>query len=92
MPRIEVDTGQLTGAAADQADVATSLYDLSSRVSAVGADSGVLGLPQAQSALEAWAEHWSGSLTANAGSVGGLSLNLFTSASNYVTCDANAIP
>jgi hypothetical protein len=92
MPRIEVDTGQLTGAAADQASVASNLYDIGSRVTAVGADASVLGMPQAMSALEAWAEHWSGSLSANATAVSGLSFNLFTSASNYLTCDANAIP
>ena len=35
---------------------------------------------------------WNAGSAADAGSVSGLSFNLFTSASNYVTCDANAIP
>jgi hypothetical protein len=90
VPRIEVDTGQLTGAASEQGNVAASLSEVAGRVTAL--DPGVAGAPEAEAALMAWSQHWSGSLSANAAAVGGLALNLGASASAYLTCDATAIP
>jgi hypothetical protein len=90
MPRIEVDTGQLSGAAAEQATVAATLSELAGRVTAL--DPGVAGAPEAEAALMAWSQHWSGSLSANAAAVSGLAFNLGASAGAYLTCDANAIP
>jgi hypothetical protein len=92
VPRIEVDTGQLTGAAAAQAGVSANLSELAGRVSAVGSGASVAGAPEAEAALMAWADHWAGSLNANALAVDGLAVNLGASAAAYTTCDATAIP
>jgi hypothetical protein len=89
--RIEVDTGQLSAAAAEQADIALALTEIAGRAAALGSNAAAAGAPQAQAALMAFCEHWSGSLRANAEAVGGLGTNVAAAASHYVTCDANAI-
>jgi hypothetical protein len=86
--RIEVDSGQLSAAAAEQLQVATTLSEIAGRAAAVGFDAGAAGAPEA---LMNFCDHWSGSLRANAEAVGGLGTNTDAAASAYVTCDAQAI-
>ncbi len=88
--RIEVDSAQLGGAAAEQLGVATALSEIAGRAAAAGANAAAAGAPQAQAALMDFCEHWTGSLRGNADAIGGLGANVGTAASNYVTCDANA--
>ena len=92
MPRIEVDPGQLQGAAAEQASVAASLSELVSRLAAVGASASAAGAPEAQDAITSWCANWEGSLGATASSVGALGTNTQAAASAYLTTDATAMP
>ena len=89
--RIEVDSGHLSAAAAEQLDVATTLSEIAGRAVAVGSNAAAAGDPAAQAALQAFCDHWAGSLRANADSVSGIGANVAAAASSYVTCDANAI-
>jgi hypothetical protein len=92
VPRIEVDTGQLFDAAAEQATVAASLNELAGRLAAVGASAAAAGAPEAQAALMSWCANWQGSLGATASSVGALGSNTQVAASMYLATDATAIP
>lgn len=89
--RIEVDSGRLSSAAAEQLEVATTLSEVAGRAAAVAGDAAAAGAPAAEAALTSFCDHWSGSLLANAEAVGGLGSNTEAAASAYVTCDANAI-
>jgi hypothetical protein len=90
--RIEVDTGHLSAAAAEQQDVACALLEVAGRAATVGSNSSIAGAPDAQAALMAFSEHWTGSLRENAEAIGGIATNAAAAASTYVTCDTSAIP
>jgi uncharacterized protein YukE len=92
VPRIEVDTGQLQGAAAQQASVAASLSELCGRLAAVGASAAAAGAPEAQAAIASWCANWEGSLGATASAVGGLGANTQAAASAYLMTDEGAMP
>jgi uncharacterized protein YukE len=92
VPRIEVEPGQLQGAAAQQATVAASLTELVGRIAAVGASASAAGAPEAQDALMSWCANWQGSLGATASSVSALGTNTQAAASAYLQTDATAMP
>jgi len=92
VPRIEVDTGQLQGAAAAQATVAANLSELVGRLAAVSASASAAGAPEAQAALMSWCSNWEGSLSATASSVSSLGTNTQAAASAYLATDQTAMP
>jgi len=92
VPRIEVDTGQLQGAAAAQATVAANLSELVGRLAAVSASASAAKPPEAQAALISWCSDGWNSLGATASSVSSLGTNTQAAASAYLATDRTAMP
>ena len=93
MPRIEVDTGGLSGGAQTQqqiaGDIAAAIGVLQN---AAGSAAGASGEPGPSAAAQHLGDAFGGHLTALSNAVAGLAGNVASASSAYTTTDSTAMP
>ncbi len=93
VPRIQVESGELSGASGNQAALADQLMGARGRIEAAAAAvAGASGEPATAGAASNWGASVGGEVGALAASVGGLGSNLAAAAFSYTATDASAMP
>jgi hypothetical protein len=93
MPRIEVDTGQLSAVATEEAAVAAQVIELRGRVEALATQAAsAAGHAGAGAAIGDCGLAWTTSLGGLANAVSGIATNMHAAADAYAQTDAGAIP
>lgn len=92
MPRIEAQPAALSGAGGQQAELASRIGELSSRLASASSASGAAGDPAASQAIAAFVSSWQASFSMLAESVSGLGSNLTAASGAYSGTDEGAIP
>jgi hypothetical protein len=90
--RMEVQPGSLTAAGSRQSDIATTLTELSGRLTTAAGAASAAGEPALEEAITGAVQSWQASLAMAAHSVGGLASNLNSASIAYLTVDEDAIP
>jgi hypothetical protein len=90
--RMEVQTTGLTDAGVRQSDIATTLHELSGRLTTAADASSAAGDPALEEAISGAVQSWQASLALAARSVAGTGSNLTSASIAYLTVDQDAIP
>jgi hypothetical protein len=90
--RMEVQTTGLTDAGVRQSDIATTLHELSGRLTTAADASSAAGDPALEEAMHGAVQSWQASLAMAAHSVSGIASNLNSASIAYLTVDQDAIP
>ena len=90
--RMEVQTTGLTDAGVRQSDIATTLSELSGRLTTAADASSAAGDPALEEAISGAVQSWQASLALAARSVAGTGSNLTSASIAYLTVDEDAIP
>jgi hypothetical protein len=90
--RMEVQTTGLADAGVRQSDIATTLHELSGRLTTAADASSAAGDPALEEAMHGAVQSWQASLAMVAHSVGAIGSNLNSASIAYLTVDQDAIP